>query len=195
MQSGPQLAAKQALRAAVRAARASDPARPDADAARLPRLLDASAGHARVAAYFSVAPEPDTTALIEALAAAGTAVLLPVLKGHRTPAWAWYAGPDALVPGWRGIPEPTTPTLGADALASCSLIWVSALQVASTGHRLGTGGGWYDRALLHADADARVATLVNDAELVADVPREPWDLPVDVIVTPTRTVSTGATRA
>ena len=67
--------------------------------------------------------------------------------------------------------------------------------MAPTGHRLGTGGGWYDRALLHADADARVATLVNDAELVADVPREPWDLPVDVIVTPTRTVSTGATRA
>ena len=195
MQSGPQLAAKQALRSAVRASRAADPARPDADAARLPRLLDASAGHARVAVYFSVAPEPDTTALIDSLAGAGVAVLLPVLKGHRTPAWAWYAGPDALAPGWRGIPEPTTPTLGGDALASCSLIWVSALQVAPTGHRLGTGGGWYDRALLHADADARVATLVNDAELVADVPREPWDLPVDVIVTPTRTVSTGAIRA
>ncbi len=154
MQSGPQLAAKQALRAAVRTSRAADPARPDADASRLPRLLAASSGHARVAVYFSVAPEPDTTALIETLAATGTAVLLPVLKGHRTPAWAWFAGPDALAPGWRGIPEPTTPTVGADALASCSLVWVSALQVARDGHRLGTGGGWYDRALLHADGDA-----------------------------------------
>lgn len=194
MQSGGHSRAKQALRAAVRAARAADGARADADRDRLPRLLDASRGHRRVAAYVSVAPEPDTTALIERLAAEGVEVLLPVLQGHRSPAWAWYAGADALRPGWHGIPEPTTPTLDADALASCTLVWVSALLAAPDGGRLGTGGGWYDRALLHAHPATTLATLVGDAELVDAVPREPWDLPVDLVVTPSRTVSTGARR-
>lgn len=194
VQSTPQLAAKQALRTQTHAARAADPNRSDADAARLPHLLQVSAGHTRVAAYFSLPPEPDTTALIDALARSGVEVLLPVLQGHRTPAWAWYAGPDALAAGWRGIPEPTTPTLDATALASCSLIWVSALRATPDGRRLGTGGGWYDRALLHASPHACVATLIGDDELIDSLPHEPWDLPVDLIVTPTRTVSTRAVR-
>lgn len=184
--------AKDALRAAVRAARAADPGREAADAARLPRLLEVSRGHATVACYFSVPPEPDTTALVEALADAGVRVLLPVLKGHRTPAWGWYDGPGSLVPGWRGIPEPGGDALAPDALAACSLVWVSALRATPAGYRLGTGGGWYDRALLRARPDAVRATLVGDSELVDALPRDPWDLPVDLVVTPTDTIATGA---
>ena len=183
---------KDAVRASVRSARASDPDRAAADAARLPRLLAVSAGHAAVACYVSVDPEPDTSALIAALADAGVRVLLPVLKGRRTPAWGWYDGPASLRPGWRGIPEPAGDTLGPDALGACSLVWVSALQATRAGHRLGTGGGWYDRALAHAHPGALRATLVGEAELVNSVPLDPWDLPVDVVVTPSATVATGA---
>lgn len=183
---------KDVLRAAARAARDADPSRHRADADRLPRLLAASAGHDTVACYFSVAPEPDTTALVAALSDAGVRVLLPVLKGHRQPAWNWYAGPGSLVPGWRGIPEPAGLPLGSGALAACSFVWVSALQVTPGGYRLGTGGGWYDRALTHADPDAVRGTLVGDAEVVDAVPVEAWDLPVDLVVTPTRALATGA---
>lgn len=195
MQSSGQLEAKSLARAGVLAARRADTTRERADAARLPRLLDACAGHATVACYLSVPPEPDTTHLIAALQEHGVAVLLPVLAGHREPAWAWYAGLAALRPGWHGIPEPTTPTLGAQALASCSFVWVSALQVTAHGDRLGTGGGWYDRALVHAAPDAVIATLVSDGEVVPDVPVEEWDRPVDLIVTPTRTLSPMANRS
>ena len=163
-----------------------------ADAARLPALLAACAGHRTIACYVSVPPEPDTADLLAALHARGVAVLLPVLAGHRAPAWAWYAGPEAVRAGWRGIPEPTTPTLGPEALAECSLVWVSALRVTPEGDRLGTGGGWYDRALAHAASDALVATLVSDAEVVPVVPLDPWDRRVDLIITPTRSIATGA---
>ena len=126
------------------------------------------------------------------LAPASTQVLLPVLKGRREPAWNWYTDPSGLVSGLWGIPEPIGEPLGADALAACSFVWVSALCVTPGGFRLGTGGGWYDRALAHARPDALRATLVGDAELVDEVPLDPWDLPVDVVVTPSATVATGA---
>ncbi|MFP5415416.1 MAG: 5-formyltetrahydrofolate cyclo-ligase [Actinomycetes bacterium] len=182
--------AKARLRARVLAARASDPHRADADAARLPRLLQACAAHRTVACYVSVAPEPDTRALLAALSDAGVRLLLPVLTGRRTPGWAWYTGPGTLVPGWRDIPQPDAPALGPEALAACTFVWVSALQVSAEGYRLGTGGGWYDRALRNAASDAVVGTLVNDPEVVAEVPVEPWDVPVNVVVTPTRTLLT-----
>lgn len=191
-QSGSVASDKARLRTQVRAARAADGQRAEADLARLPRLLAACAGHEVVACYFSVAPEPDTVALVGALSDAGVRVLLPVLKGHREPAWNWYPGPGSLVEGWRGIPEPAGTPLGSAALRACSFVWVSALQVTPGGYRLGTGGGWYDRALTHADPDAVRGTLVGDPEMVDAVPREPWDLPVDLVVTPTRTIVTGA---
>ena len=193
-ESGAPSAAKQALRAAVRAARAADPDRMLADAARLELLVGACAGHRQVACYASMSPEPDTTRLIAALVGAGVRVLLPVLQGRRSPDWAWYAGPGSLIPGWRDIPEPAGPSLGPDALASCTFVWTSALQATPGGHRLGTGGGWYDRALLHAAPDAVVGTLINARELVDAVPLEPWDLPVDLVVTPEQVLRTGARR-
>ena len=77
-------------------------------------------------------------------------------------------------------------------LGACSFVWVSALLATPGGYRLGTGGGWYDRALAHADPDAVRGTLVGEAELVDAVPLEPWDLPVDLVVTPSATIVTGA---
>ena len=63
------------------------------------------------------------------------------------------------------------------------------------GRRLGTGGGWYDRALTYAAPDATVGVLIGEDELVDDVPTDPWDVPVDLIVTPSRTLRASANLA
>ena len=185
-------AAKAALRELASHRRAARRRPPGADAARLHQALAACAGHAAVACYASIGDEPTTWALIEALRAGGVRVLLPVLAGRRTPAWAWHTGPEALRRGFLGIPEPTGPALGPDALRETSFVWASALLAAPDGVRLGTGGGWYDRALTYTAPAARVGVLLDDDEVVDALPCDPWDHRVDVLVTPSRTLPTGA---
>jgi len=180
--------AKQLLRRAVQLRRESRSAaqRAALDEARL-TVLDAALGErlpATVAAYLSTRAEPGTLQLISWLAAHEVRVLLPVLSHGREPAWAPYAGPDALRAGRHGILEPSGEPLPAGGLAAAELVLCPALAANPAGDRLGRGGGWYDRALTDAAPDAPVWALLNDDEVLAAIPVQAWDLPVDALVTP-----------
>ena len=179
---------KEALRARLRAARASKVS-DAADALLTSHTLRLSAGAGVVAAYVSRADEPDTSALIEELHRAGVRVLLPVLR--REPDWAWYEGPGTLADGPLGIRRPTGRPLGADALALADVVWVPGLAGTVRGDRLGTGGGWYDRALTFARADAILGLLLFDDEVLAELPTDAWDRPVHLLVTPLRVLTCG----
>ena len=175
--------AKDALRAQLRA-RPSSLSLPDGDRPR--RALGLCAGRTVVAAYASVAGEPDSWDLIDALAADGVRVLLPVISPR--PDWAWYTGRDQLAPAWRGILQPAGDPLGADALARADWIWVPGLAATAAGDRLGTGGGWYDRALAHAAPATPVGLLLFDGEVLDALPTQPWDRRVDWILTSSATL-------
>ena len=175
---------KAELRAGLRAARAARVPDPPADEARTIRALAACAGAQVVAAYAALPGEPATAELIEQLRLSGVRVLLPVLR--REPGWAWYAGPDGLVPGPLGIPAPTGSPLGPDALSAADWIWLPGLAGTPDGRRLGTGGGWYDRALAWAARGAPRGLLLFDDEVLDDLPTDDWDRPVDVLVTERR---------
>lgn len=181
--------AKAELRARLSASRATRQPDPDAEVARAVRSLAACAGVPVVAAYVARAGEPSTQQLIDALLGAEVAVLLPVLGPD--PAWAWYAGADHLVPGRRGILQPDGPNLGAGALEQAGFVWLAGLAGTADGRRLGTGGGWYDRALAWARPDATRGLLLFDDEVVDEVPTEDWDRPVDLIVTERRRIECG----
>lgn len=65
----------------------------------------------------------------------------------------------------------------------------------TTGRRLGKSHGYAEiewgilTALGKAGEDTPIATTIHDVQLVEDnIPREPFDLPVDVITTPTRVI-------
>jgi 5-formyltetrahydrofolate cyclo-ligase len=184
-------AAKSLLRARIRAARAL-PEAADAVIARTARALEICAGHHTLALYASAPGEPDTWPLIDRLHAAGHTVLLPVLgrrpdgTARRDPDWAEYLGRDRLRTGYAGILEPDGPGLGAGAVAAASLVWCAGLAATPSGDRLGTGGGWYDRALPFAAPDALTAVLLREAEMLPELPLEWFDRPVGVIVTETR---------
>jgi 5-formyltetrahydrofolate cyclo-ligase len=64
------------------------------------------------------------------------------------------------------------------------VVVVPALAVDRRGVRLGRGGGYYDRALVHARADAVLVALVFDDELVDELPAEEHDRLVTAVVTP-----------
>ncbi|WP_197430032.1 5-formyltetrahydrofolate cyclo-ligase [Auraticoccus cholistanensis] len=193
--------AKDVLRDAVRRRRDARPAEQRAadDLARL-RGLQELFGHpdggTTVACYLSTGSEPSTTRLVAWLAAQDVRVLLPVLgrraDGSRRagPDWDLYRGPSRLRRGPRGIPEPDADGLGPAALARASVVVVAALAATPRGDRLGTGGGWYDRALEHAGDGAVTVALLNDDEVMPTLPVQAWDRRVDVLATPTRLLST-----
>lgn len=182
---------KAGLRRALLAARAALPAQ-DIEGAQaalgrraleLPELAQART----VAAYVSVGTEPGTRALLDTLRARGIRVLLPVLLPDNDLDWALYRGAAHLAPARRGLLEPDGERLGPEAVTQADAVLLPGLAVDGRGMRLGRGGGSYDRVLSRLDragaAPARIVLLYDD-EVVAQVPEEPHDHPVDAVITP-----------
>lgn len=176
---------KRALRARLLAVRAGlSPAERQSAAlavtARAVALPEVSSARV-VAAYYGTGTELPTEPLLAALRARGARVLLPLLLADGGLAWGTYDGP--LVSGRRGLREPAV----ADAaLDEAGVVIVPGVAYDAAGRRLGRGGGSYDRAL--ASVTVPVVALALDSEVVDEVPVEPHDRRVDVVVTPTRVV-------
>ncbi len=165
-------AQKSRVRAAVLAKRRSTPidVRTTADLrlASETRALIRSVNAVTVAAYVPFAREPGGTGLLDALAATGATVLLPVLLPDLDLDWAPNGGP----------------VLGVGAVATADLVVVPALAVDRGGVRLGRGGGSYDRALARVRPSALVVALLYDGELVDELPVEPHDRRVGAVLLP-----------
>ena len=192
--SGPGRAGVAAAKAALRASvsdkrRGQSPESRDA-AARLIRDHVLSWPQAEmagtVAAYYSLATEPDTHRLVFGLWKRGTYVILPRQRPDGDLEWASYEGPDSLAPGPRGVLEPTEPSRGVDAISRAALVLVPALAVDRRGLRLGRGGGSYDRALTRVGERVPVVALLYDGELIDEVPSEPHDQPVSAVALPSQ---------
>ena len=106
------------------------------------------------------------------------------------PRWGvWEAGQALVMPG-RPPAQPAGEALGSEALSGADLILVPALAGGLDGTRLGQGGGWYDRALPHRCPTAPVVAVIFDDEVLepGQIPLEAHDVPIDAIITPTRTI-------
>lgn len=161
-------AARRALPPAVRAARAA------ALAEAAVRLAGETGGP--VCAYLPVGSEPGSPELVAALHAAGHHILLPVVPPLVGPLlWARFTGPDDLAAGPLGLREPAGPRLAPDAIATARLVLVPGLAADRAGRRLGRGGGYYDRTLPLAAPGVPLVVVLNDEELVDEVPAEPHD--------------------
>lgn len=194
--------AKSELRAAILAARANRP-KPDRTAisTALADAFDAAFGdrfrgatrQPVIATYLSVGTEPGTAALNALIAKLSVTTLAPVLTEDGDLDWA-VANPGSHAetplggageqPGLRSTREPTGARLGRTAITNADLVLVPALAVDRAGHRLGRGGGSYDRALTRVQATATVLAVVHDDEVLDAVPSEPHDRPVDGVLTP-----------
>jgi 5-formyltetrahydrofolate cyclo-ligase len=189
-------AAKSVLRTAILAARralGADTLAAHADAIR-DRALKELPSVPTVALYASTGTEPGTRPLLEALHAAGVRVLLPALRADGQLDWGVYDGPDRLVPSALGTVEPAGPRLGPAAVAEAPLVLVPGLAADRRGHRLGRGGGYYDRTLGHADPAALLVVVLHPGETVAEVPVRGHDVTVHAVLSPggLERVGTGA---
>jgi 5-formyltetrahydrofolate cyclo-ligase len=179
------VAAKAALREQFLARRRARPApqRAAAAAAVMSSLVRGLAGTRTLAAYIPDETEPGAGRLPAAYTQLGARVLLPIVPADgRELIWAVDTG--RLAPGRFGRLEPVGPRLGPTAIGAADVVVCPALAVDRRGVRLGRGGGYYDRALVHARADAVLVALVFDEELVDELPAEEHDRRVDAVVTP-----------
>ncbi len=133
-----------------------------------------------IASYISYEFEPSTAEINEAFLRDGKVVVLPRINGDQLEWVRWDGDPTQLV-SKKKITEPI-----GDALSDLSQIQaviVPALKIDQSGFRLGQGGGYYDRALVHLDAWK--IGLVYAGELSSEtLPHESHDVPLDAAATP-----------
>jgi 5-formyltetrahydrofolate cyclo-ligase len=138
---------------------------------------------ATVAAYVSVASEPGTGPLLDALTAAGKRVLIPLVQRDLDLDWAVYGGPGSLHTARMGLLEPDGPPLGLDAIGQADAVLVPGVAVGRDGIRMGRGGGCYDRVLGRVAPGTFVCLLLNSEEVLDEVPHESHDRGVGAVAT------------
>jgi 5-formyltetrahydrofolate cyclo-ligase len=134
-----------------------------------------------VAGYLPIRSEIDPLPAMLALVGLGYRIAVPVIEGRGRPLAfrSWTPG----VATERGPYGVRVPVTGEPAEPDALLVPLLAFDAA--GHRLGYGGGFYDRtiAALRAGRGAVALGLAYVAQEVAEVPRSETDMRLDAIVT------------
>ena len=175
--------AKQQMRTEMRRVRAAIVDRPSRSLGIWTALID-SLGEStlrglRVLAFVGVGSEPDTNALLGSLSRFGAIVHLPRVESDEMVAVRHEPG-DALSVGAYGIPAPIGP---AEAPVLIDLVIVPGVAFTSDGHRLGQGGGYYDRFLPRVRPDCVVVGVCFAEQIVDALPAEAHDRLMNRVVT------------
>jgi 5-formyltetrahydrofolate cyclo-ligase len=128
-----------------------------------------------IASYYSYGTEPNTVELNQAILETGKVLLLPRINGDAIE-WVRWDGSAATLQENGKFHEPIGELF--TNLDSIGLVLVPALAIDPDGFRLGQGGGFYDRALPQLRA-WKHGIVYNYERMEHDLPREPWDIPMD----------------
>jgi 5-formyltetrahydrofolate cyclo-ligase len=139
-----------------------------------------------VALYAPLHNEVATDGLFRAARLAGTTVLYPAVVGDGLE-FRQVDEAEQLRPGAYGIPEPG-PDCPAWDPGGAELVVVPGIAFDLAGHRVGYGKGYYDKALHRLEGQGRLVGLCYDFQLVAELPGEPHDVQMDLVITEERVV-------
>ena len=143
-----------------------------------------------VLAYMAFGGEVATRPLLEALWARSAQVFVPRCRPDEPGRMdlACLTCFDQLRQGLYGILEPD-PAKCQLSVCAPDLALIPAVGFDRRGGRLGFGQGYYDRLLaLPEFSQTLLVGLAHGFQLVDDLPQEPWDRPVHVIVTDKETL-------
>lgn len=155
----------------------------EAEIARRVLEVPEVAGARTLMVYASLPEEVGTDAIAREARRRGITLVYPRSLPERRLALHAVDDPGALRPGRYGIREPDPdvhPLREAgevDAALIPGLVWDRA------GHRLGRGAGYYDRLLAHPDWRGFRCGVFFAAQEHSALPREEWDVRLDVVVT------------
>jgi len=111
---------------------------------------------------------------------------LPVLHDDGGLRFAPWRPGGALVANRFGIPEPQVEPSQLLRPEQLTLAVLPLVGFDTCGHRLGMGGGWYDRSFAFRNGQTAPPWLVGAAfslQQLPALPREAWDVPLDAICT------------
>ncbi|MDR9498658.1 MAG: 5-formyltetrahydrofolate cyclo-ligase [Hydrogenovibrio sp.] len=146
----------------------------------------------RIGLFLPQDGELDTHFLLEALLKRGHRLYLPVLQTlrGRPMAFAPYTAASALIPNRFRIHEPITPHDDHINAHQLDVLFAPLTCFDHAGHRLGMGGGFYDRSLAFKQWFPNVRPVVigwaHECQYQPELPVEPWDQPLDALITETR---------
>ena len=128
--------------------------------------------------YLPYNQEVRTYALLEQALRDGKRVAVPKVYGDEM-RFIYIADFDGLETGYAGIPEPVADEpVAADKTA---LVLMPGLAFDAAGHRIGYGGGFYDK-FLQAEPDHPTVALCYDFQMLDKIETEEHDVPVDCVL-------------
>ncbi len=181
---------KSDLRRALRARRRRIRGRPArhaaTQAARRVKQLAAWGRARHVAVYLPTDGEIDTRPLIHAALRAGKRVYLPVIRRHTGDlVFRRYTPGAPLRRGRFGLLVPVAAGAPRQPLAGLDLLIMPLVGFDGAGHRLGMGGGFYDRTLAGRGRGRRPLRvgLAHAVQQRPAIPHDRWDQRLDRVVT------------
>lgn len=172
---------KKLCRRAIRARKAamSDDRKAEASRIIADRLeaLPEYAGAGTVLLYCALPDEVATVALLRS-SLGRRRVALPVVTGDTLELRLY--DPDIMVPGYKGIPEPSS-AAAAVAPEEIDLAVIPGMGFDRSGHRLGRGGGFYDRLI--PALKCPLIGICFECQILDGIPTGTFDATVDKVIT------------
>jgi 5-formyltetrahydrofolate cyclo-ligase len=158
-----------------------------AKALKLPQYLAARS----VALYSPVQNEVETEAILEDALGVRKQVFFPKLHRRDGPEFVQVISKRDLVAGRFGVAEPAgTNVLSLEDCDNLA-VFIPGLLFDRQGHRLGRGGGWYDRALAQLGNRGFFIGLAYEIQVVDSLPAASWDQEVHYVITENRIIDCG----
>ena len=140
--------------------------------------------------YVNFRSELETLELIQSCLSKGKRVAIPLVEASTVsmiPLLIQDPGKD-LAPGYYGIPEPDPEKSLRVAAREIDAVVIPGSVFDIHGGRLGYGGGYYDRFLVNDAPQAKRIGLAFEMQVVENVPVQPHDQPLDILITEKRIV-------
>lgn len=141
-----------------------------------------------IASYHSFSGEIDTVEINKALRLAGHHMALPVIHPEEKGLMDFYSyeTPEDLILNRFKIPEPVVSEENLVQPHHLEVVIVPLVGFNEKGERLGMGGGYYDRMLKKISCECLTLGLAYDFQLIPEIKSQPWDMPLDEVITPTK---------
>lgn len=156
------------------------------------RLYDfANFLEARIALLYMAGPhEVRTQSIIRNALDLNKIIVLPAFKaGRQTVTTLKVDNPGKdLIMGPRGVLEPDPASCKPVPLQRIDIAIIPGLAFDEKGVRLGSGQGYYDRFIPELPITTRKVALAFEEQIVPQIPTEPHDRHVDIIITNKRVI-------